>query len=324
VDDCVVSIQSRVKIAGSELICSGVAQAKPVNTSNCSEEANPRRYPERMRWLIVLMAVTLGAQVSEIAPAHIHNGETLKLTARGQARKARLAGRTVELFPQEDGSSFGLMPVPVLEKPGVYNIEFLSDSGVVLESRPIRIENAHYPSQNIVIAKAIAALKPSPGEQQTVSAFRTTVSPVRYWKEPLHPPVPGCLTSLFGVQRLHNGKPTGDFHAGVDQRGAAGTPIHPIAAGVVKIVEKWNLRGGTVAVDHGQGVESIYLHMSGFVAKDGEHVGIHDVLGYIGSTGRSTGPHVHWTLYVNGVPVNPGQWMALQACPVASKRPRAK
>jgi murein DD-endopeptidase MepM/ murein hydrolase activator NlpD len=277
-----------------------------------------------MRWLIVLMAIGLEAQVFEIAPAHVHNGETLKLTARGPARKARLTGRTIELFPQEDGSFFGLMPIPVLEKPGVYDIEFLSESGVVLESRPIRIENAHYPSQNIVIAKAIAALKPSPGEQQAVSAFRTTVSPVRYWKEPLDPPVLGCLTSLFGVQRLHNGKPTGDFHAGVDQRGAAGTPIHPIAAGVVKIVEKWNLRGGTVAVDHGQGVESIYLHMSGFVAKEGEHVGIHDVLGYIGSTGRSTGPHVHWTLYVNGVPVNPGQWMALHACPAAPKRPKAK
>ena len=276
-----------------------------------------------MRWLIVFMAAGLAAQVVEVLPEHVHNGETLKLTTHGPARKARLAGRTIELFPQEDGGSFGLMPIPVLEKPGVYNLELLNDSGAVVENRQVRIENAHYPSQNLVIAKAIAGLKPSPGEQQTVSAFRTTVSAVRYWKEPLDPPVPGCLTSLFGVQRLHNGKPTGDYHAGVDQRGAAGTPIHPVAAGVVKIVEKWNLRGGTVAVDHGQGMESIYLHMSGFVAKEGEHVGINDVLGYIGSTGRSTGPHVHWTLYVNGVPVNPGQWMTLKACPAVHNPPKA-
>ncbi len=277
-----------------------------------------------MRWLVVFIATAAAAQVFEVAPAHVHNGETLKLTAHGTARRARLNGRTVELFPQDGGSAFGLMPIPVLEKPGVYTLEFLNESGAVLESRSIRVENAHYPAQNIVIAKAIAGLKPSPGEQATVSAFRTSVSPVRYWKEPFDPPVPGCLTSLFGVQRLHNGKPTGDFHAGVDQRGAAGTPIHPIAAGVVKIVEKWNLRGGTVAVDHGQGVESIYLHMSGFVAKEGQHVGVNDVLGYIGSTGRSTGPHVHWTLYVNGVPVNPGQWMTLRACPAAPKKPKAK
>lgn len=277
-----------------------------------------------MRWLVLFIATAVGAQVFEVAPAHVHNGEALKLTAHGAAQRARLNGRTIELFPQDDGSVFGLMPIPVLEKPGVYTLEFLNESGAVLDSRPIRVENARYPGQNIVIGKAIAGLKPSPREQETVSAFRTAVSPVRYWKEPLDPPVPGCLTSLFGVQRLHNGKPTGDFHAGVDQRGAAGTPIHPIAAGVVKIVQKWNLRGGTVAVDHGQGVESIYLHMSGFVAKEGEHVGVNDVLGYIGSTGRSTGPHVHWTLYVNGVPVNPGQWMTLGACPVAPKKPKAK
>lgn len=277
-----------------------------------------------MRWLIVFIATAVGAQVFEVAPAHVHNGETLKLTAHGTARRARLNGRTVELFPQDGGSAFGLMPIPVLEKPGVYTLEFLNESGAVLDSRPVRVENAHYPAQNIVIAKAIAGLKPSPGEQAAVGAFRTAVSPVRYWKEPLDPPVPGCLTSPFGVQRLHNGKPTGDFHAGVDQRGAAGTPIHPIAAGVVKIVKKWNLRGGTVAVDHGQGVESIYLHMSGFAAKEGEHVGVNDVLGYIGSTGRSTGPHVHWTLYVNGVAVDPGQWMTLSACPAPSRKPKAK
>lgn len=264
---------------------------------------------------MVFLAAAALAQVYDVAPPHVHNGETLKLTAEGPARRARLNGRTVELFAQDDGKSFGLMPVPVLQKPGLYTLEFLSEGGEVLHRQPVRVENAHYPSQNIVIAKAIAALRPSPGEQATVSAFRTTVSPVRFWKEPLDPPVPGCLTSPFGVMRLHNGKPTGDFHAGVDQRGAAGTPIHPIAAGVVKIVRKWNLRGGTVAVDHGQSVESIYLHMSRFAAKEGEHVGTADVLGYIGSTGRSTGPHVHWTLYVNGVPVDPDQWMTLRACP---------
>jgi murein DD-endopeptidase MepM/ murein hydrolase activator NlpD len=277
-----------------------------------------------MRWLVVFIVTAVGAQVLEVAPAHVHNGETLKLTAHAAVHRARLNGRTIELFHQDDGSTFGLMPIPVLEKPGIYTLELLNERGAVLDSRPIRVENARYPAQNIVIGKAIAGLKASPGEQETVSAFRTGVSPVRYWKEPLDPPVPGCLTSLFGVQRLHNGKPTGDFHAGVDQRGAAGTPIHPIAAGVVKIVQKWNLRGGTVAVDHGQGVESIYLHMSGFVAKEGEHVCVNDLLGYIGSTGRSTGPHVHWTLYVNGVPVNPGQWMTLGACPAAPKTPKAK
>jgi murein DD-endopeptidase MepM/ murein hydrolase activator NlpD len=111
------------------------------------------------------------------------------------------------------------------------------------------------------------------------------------------------------VQRFFNGKPTGDFHAGLDQRGAAGTPIHAVAAGVVRIVRDFSLRGGTVAIDHGQGVESIYMHMSKTAAKEGEHVSAGDVIGYVGATGRANGPHLHWTLYVNGVPVNPVQWV---------------
>ncbi|HEX4809164.1 MAG TPA: M23 family metallopeptidase, partial [Bryobacteraceae bacterium] len=143
---------------------------------------------------------------------------------------------------------------------------------------------------------------------------RKEVGPKRYWTEPLQLPVPGCMTSLFGVTRYHNGKPTGDYHAGIDQRGAAGTPIHAIAAGTVKIVEPYNLRGGTVAIDHGQGLESIYLHMSKFAVKEGDEVGRGDVIGYIGSTGRATGPHLHWTLYANGEAVNPLQWVHTSPC----------
>ena len=267
-----------------------------------------------MRWLFLLMCAPAWAQVFDVIPLKVRQGETLRVSSDTKVHAARLDGRKIVLFAQTDGKFLGLMPVPVLEKPGVYALEFLDAGGAVLHSTPVTVLNAHYLRQNIVIAKAIAELKPSPGEQERVGAFRQTVSDTRYWREPLRPPVAGCLTSPFGVQRLQNGKPTGDFHAGVDQRGAAGTPIHPVTFGVVRIVEKYNLRGGTVAIDHGQGMESIYLHMSSFGATEGERVGPDDVIGHIGSTGRSTGPHLHWTLYVNGVPVNPGQWMKLQAC----------
>ena len=275
-----------------------------------------------MRWLILLMAGGAWAQVFDVTPTKVPQGETLKVTS-DKAHGVHLRDRTITLFPQETGPALGLMPVPTLEKPGDYTLDFVDDKGAVLHSQIITVVNAHYRKQNILISKAIAGLKPSPGEQEAVAKFRTAATKIRYWKEPFQPPVPGCLTSPFGVQRLHNGKLTGDFHAGVDQRGAAGTPIHPITSGVVKIVQKWSLRGGTVAIDHGQGVESIYLHMSAFQAKVGDHVGPNDVIGYIGSTGRSTGPHVHWTMYVNGVPVNPGQWMHLEACPAGSKPPGA-
>lgn len=264
---------------------------------------------------MLLLAVSAWGQTFSVTPPAPRQGETLKVVGDKSAHRARLHGRTIALFLQEDGNALGLMPVPVLEKPGVYPLEFLDEKGGVLHTEQITVKDAHYLKQNVVMAPSIAALKPSPGEQDTVHAFMKEVSSTRYWQEPLTPPEPGCLTSPFGVMRLQNGKPTGDFHAGVDQRGAAGTPIHPVAAGVVKIVKPYNLRGGTVAIDHGQGLESIYLHMSSFAAKEGEHVTPESVIGYVGTTGRSTGPHVHWTIYVHGEAVDPNQWMTLKNCP---------
>jgi murein DD-endopeptidase MepM/ murein hydrolase activator NlpD len=271
-----------------------------------------------VRWVVAFAAISALAQNISIQPREVPQGETVKVHAGSEIRSARLNGRSFPLFSEPDGGSFGLVPVGVHAKPGTYNLEFLDESGGVVTNVNFTVLNAHYRKQNIIIAKAIAALKPSPGEQEAVGTFRKEITPERYWKEPLELPVPGCMTSPFGVERLQNGKPTGDYHAGIDQRAAAGSPIHAIAGGVVKLVQKYNLRGGTVAIDHGQGLESIYMHMSKLAAREGDHVKQGDVIGYAGSTGRSTGPHLHWTMYVDGDPVNPGQWVHLKPC-AASK-----
>lgn len=280
------------------------------------------RYPGQMRWLALCLATALGAQTFTFTPAAPRQGQTLEVRAGNDAAEARLGGRIIRLFPQPDGPSLGLMPIPVLEKPGAYTLEFVDKGGAVIHTSHITVLDAHYPKQNIAIAPAVSELKPSPGEQDTVNAFRKELTPKRYWTEPLDIPVHGCITSLFGVARYYNGKPTGEYHAGLDQRAAAGTPIHAIAAGVVKIVEPYNLRGGTVAIDHGQGLESIYLHMSKFAVKEGDVVGRGDVIGYAGATGRATGPHLHWTIYANGIAVSPLQWV--HAIPCTPRRPPVK
>ena len=71
----------------------------------------------------------------------------------------------------------------------------------------------------------------------------------------------------------------------------------------------FRLHGGTIGIDHGQGVVSTYLHMSKLALSEGTVVKKGDVVGYVGATGFATGPHLHWGLYVNGVPVNPSQWI---------------
>lgn len=276
-----------------------------------------------MRWLVLSVVLPyLNAQTFTVRPARIRQGGTLRLRANAGAEAARLGKRRVPLYPDGESKS-GLMPIAIGAKPGAYSIEFLGAHDAALEKASFVVVNAHYPKQNVVLPKAVAELKSSPEERETVNAFRARETPERLWHEPLHRPIPGCMTSLFGVERYINGKATGDYHAGIDQRGAAGTPIHPVADGIVRLAAQYELRGGTVAVDHGQGLTSIYLHMSKILAQPGDRVTTADALGLVGSTGRSTAPHLHWTLYVHGEPVSPNQWVHNVPCaaPAVTKTP---
>jgi murein DD-endopeptidase MepM/ murein hydrolase activator NlpD len=275
---------------------------------------------DKRPWIALFAVWPVWAQSVEVRPLEVRQGETLHVTAPGGNASARMNGRTIPLFPQPAGGTRGLMPVPAGEKPGSYTLEILDARGGIRRALAITVLDAHFRTQNVVLAPGIAGLKAAPGEMETVDAFRKTVSDARFWEEPLGLPVAGCMTSAFGVKRLRNGKPTGDYHGGVDQRAAAGTPIRAIAAGTVRLVRSFEIHGNMVAVDHGQGLESIYLHLSRFAAAEGAVVKKGDVLGYAGSTGRSTAPHLHWSIYVNGVPVNPGQWVELHSCAPPAKR----
>ena len=261
-----------------------------------------------MRWLLVLVAATAWGQTV------VRQGDVLRVRTPGPAVEARMDGRTVRLFVQPEGGRLGLMPVPAQKAPGKYALDLVASDGKVLSSETVTVRDAHFRSQNVVLQKATAELKPSPGEMDTVDAFLKAVSETRHWQEPLGLPLPGCMTSPFGVKRLRNGKPTGQIHGGIDQRAAAGSPVLAVADGVVKLVKAYNIHGGTVGIDHGQGLESMYLHLSRFAVAEGAVVHKGDAIGYSGSTGRSNAPHLHWSLYANGVPVNPGRWVGLKSC----------
>jgi murein DD-endopeptidase MepM/ murein hydrolase activator NlpD len=267
-----------------------------------------------------------------VKPASIPLGQTVRLHCDVEVARATLdfsphigglslpTPRTVKMFKQGDGSWEGLMPVAVADLPGEVGIGFQRAEGTTVASVKLTIRKTIFPTQNVSLAPQIEALHSTPDEMKTLTTFRDSVSDVKYWDDPLVAPLPGCVISPFGVKRLHNGKPTGEIHAGIDQRGATGTPIRAVAAGVVKIVQPFNVLGGTVAIDHGQGLETMYLHMSKLNVALGDHVKKGEVIGYVGSTGRANGPHLHWVVYVNGVPQNPLQWVTLKSCTAPKKK----
>ena len=284
-----------------------------------------------------LFASQASAQQCTVKPPSISLGQTVRLHCSVEVAKATLdfspydgdlsnpTPRIVRMFKQADGSWEGLMPIAVKDPPGDVAISFARGDGSRLADVRLTIRKTVFPKQNVTLAPSIEALHSTPDEMQTLTTFRDAVSDTKYWHEPFVAPLPGCVISPFGVARLHNGKPTGEFHAGIDQRGSLGTPIHAIAGGVVKIVQPFNVLGGTVAIDHGQGLETMYLHMSKLNVQVGDHIARGDVIGYVGATGRANGPHLHWVVYVNGIPQNPQQWVTgLKPCTAAKPTPKKK
>ncbi|MGE4299357.1 MAG: M23 family metallopeptidase [Desulfovibrionaceae bacterium] len=134
-------------------------------------------------------------------------------------------------------------------------------------------------------------------ERKLVVKALETITPRRFWLCPFVRPVPGAVTSDYGLRRIYNGQPRNP-HSGVDFRAAMGSPVHAAAAGRVVLLGDFFFGGNEVFIDHGQGVVSVYVHMSEVMVKDGQEVKAGDVVGLVGSSGRATGPHLHFGLNV--------------------------
>jgi murein DD-endopeptidase MepM/ murein hydrolase activator NlpD len=260
----------------------------------------------------------LGEGMSILADDSVRQGYVLKVRLANPSRSAHggnveafasLAGHKVPFFEQEDGSLMALVPVSVFQKPGSYKLNVSLNGSNALPPLNVQINDGHYKTQNVNVSKSTEGLKPFPGELETIQALKDMESPTRYWAEPFISPTSDCQNSPFGVKRFHNGVATGDYHKGVDLRSPQGRPIRAISGGRVQISRMYRLHGGTVGIDHGQGIESVYIHMSKLNVKEGEIVKKGDTIGFVGSTGFATGPHLHWGLYVSGLPVEPNQWI---------------
>lgn len=225
-------------------------------------------------------------------------------------------GKAVQLFPAPDGASRqGLVPVFYNLKAGRHQLALHDAAGTVILTSMVLIRPGGFQVQNIQATKAMKELKPAPGELEAMRDLNQSVTALRLWEETLSAPTAHCINSPFGVTRLHNGKPSGNYHRGLDQASPAATPIRATASGSIKVAKMFVMHGGTVGIDHGQGLTSHYLHMSKVLAVEGQKVKQGDVIGEVGATGFATGPHLHWGLYLFGVPVNARLWVpGLKPC----------
>jgi murein DD-endopeptidase MepM/ murein hydrolase activator NlpD len=177
-------------------------------------------------------------------------------------------------------------------------------------AREIQVLRVPFAKREITFSPEVQALLTPEAiatERERVREALKHLYPEQLWQGALARPVEGRVSSPYGVLSVSQGQVRG-FHTGTDIAAAEGTPVAAAAAGIVRLAELLPLSGNAVFVDHGIGVVTSYLHLSQIDARVGQRVARGEIIGRVGSTGLSTGPHLHWGLRVNGVRIDPLPW----------------
>lgn len=173
----------------------------------------------------------------------------------------------------------------------------------------------HYPEQHITLKDSSKVTLSPENEERAEQEIARIQQLKRHWRETVETdgnfltPANGRLASRFGLRRFFNGEPRAP-HSGLDVAVPRGTPVKASAAGRVLAADDYFFNGKTVFVDHGNGLISMVCHLDRIDVTAGEPVNQGQLLGLSGMTGRASGPHVHWSVVLNGVMVDPALFLA--------------
>jgi murein DD-endopeptidase MepM/ murein hydrolase activator NlpD len=223
------------------------------------------------------------------------------------APKAFIDGKPVLVVKEQDNWR-AIVGLPLSYTPGTRQLTV--QSATAKRQVPFSVVAKQYPEQRITL-KNKRQVNPEPQDLTRINrelaiqteAYRS-FSPGTPSNLVLDKPVTGPLSSRFGVRRFFNGEERNP-HAGLDFAVPAGTPIKTPAAGKVILIGDYFFNGNTVFVDHGQGFISMFCHMSKIDVQNGQVLARGAVVGRVGSTGRATGPHMHWNVSLNDARVDP-------------------
>ncbi len=273
--------------------------------------------------LQVLPPPFLSASLEPLPP---FQGDTVEIKlklAPGFTPSGRLGDYELHFFPLADQTWVALQGVHAMLEPGLYtlHIEAKAPKETQTIEQQILIRDAGYPQDPVLYVKDETTIDPAvmDAEWQQVLQITAPATPERFWEGPFQSPAmffpePECFTSRFGNRREYRAQSNSEtvfysFHSGVDFCGGAGLSIAAPAAGVVVFTGNLTIRGNVTFIDHGWGVYTGYFHQSQINVQPGDRVTPGQIIGVVGDTGRVTGAHLHWELWVNGVQVNPIPWL---------------
>ncbi|NOQ36515.1 MAG: peptidoglycan DD-metalloendopeptidase family protein [Methylococcaceae bacterium] len=250
----------------------------------------------------------------------------LLLEANKPAPVAHFLDKRV-LVINDRGWWLAVVGIPLDTKAGRYDLK------VKTAKKPMKfritVKPKKYPEQHLTI-KNKRMVNPNPVDLAKIKADRVILSKaLSTWSKQaiidfsFKPPVEGRLSSRFGLRRFFN-KQEKNPHSGLDIAAPTGTKIKAPATAKVINTGSYYYSGNAVFLDHGQGLITGYFHLNKINVKIGDMVKQGDILGTVGSTGRVTGPHLHWNVYLNGTKVDPALFIAKDIPRLAAKNKKKK
>ncbi|MBS0348341.1 MAG: peptidoglycan DD-metalloendopeptidase family protein [Proteobacteria bacterium] len=266
--------------------------------------------------LVLLACNSLLPAHAELRPESVPGGVASILVAEAGAPRpeVRYAGHPVLLQQRKEGW-YALVGLPLDTPVGDQFLELGPDGA--RRSLPFHVAAKAYPVQRLTI-KNPKMVNPDEADLDRINAERDRQISVRSQfrdvavpRTDLALPATGRLSSRFGLRRIFNDEPRAP-HTGLDVAVPSGTPVRAPADGMVTLVDDFYFNGRTVFVDHGQGFVSMVCHLDRASVQLGQAVRRGEVLGQSGSSGRATGPHLHWSVYLNGAAVDPALFIGPQ------------
>ena len=260
----------------------------------------------------------LDAEIPTLPMAQGSTVEIIVTPASDVNLSGNLASYPLHFFPMGDGRMVALQGIHAMLPPGVYPLQLdaaTGDGSVESFQQLVVIDSGNFPKESLSVpAETIDPAVTGP-EDKEVSSIAQPATEQRYWTGEFELPVglPYCLRDGFGTRRSFNGSAYDYFHSGVDYGVCSADhpfDIYAAAPGVVVFAGPLNVRGNATFIDHGWGVYTGYFHQRAIHVSAGEHVEAGQLIGEIGDTGRVTGPHLHFDLWVGDVQVNPLEWLS--------------
>lgn len=247
--------------------------------------------------------------------------EIIVQPASGATLGGVLVDKPLHFFPTGDGNMVALQGIHAMLNPGVYPLRLdatLADGTKQSFEQLVLINSGNYAKESLSVPSELIDPTVTAPEDKQVEGITSPVTPAKEWQGMFVLPVyvpsgqQPCIYDWFGRRRSFNGSDYIYFHSGIDY-GVCFVEhpfdIYAAAPGTVVFAGPLEVRGNAIFIDHGWGVYTAYYHQAEIYVSAGQQVKAGELIGKIGQTGRVTGPHLHWEVWVNGIQVNPLDWL---------------